>query len=1544
MTRFFIPIIVCLMVFTQAAAQVPANVVIENAMFRGETGRMACNDAGTITFGDYIGQSNDTDPDTIFMCLGDSLLIDHNGDFDISGDPNPATPAGVGYAFYECPPTIDGMTLDDIAADMCLVTTPPPPVGPFYIFSDNTTNGDATFFNDGNLQAFFNAGDPIQLFFAPITYDALIFPNVEYEGNPSGPCVSARIDQAFSVVYLNEIVASQQNNSVDGLGCTGSFIVEGGLPEFDNLEIYDISITLEGNPEIIGDINQVANHGDTITFFVPQPGTYNITIEDGKSCGTSFTMDMSGCQDVTLEFPLTNALPGDNICVPFTVSDFTNVASMQFTITFDPSILSFTGVQAFNPELPDLSNASFFNTGSGAVTFTWADLSFQGETLPDGETVFEICFDIIGGLGECSPLAITGDPTAIEIGDNSMPTPLSFGYNLVDGSICVSDNVVFLGLEQDSVSCPGFADGSFTITAAGGLPPYSYTWTQLTGGNMGSGTLVNSGDTETISDLPSGLYEVILEDADNPANQAIDTVEILAGPVLGVILNGISPTCFGDSTGSIQATVTFNGVAQPNPGNDFTFNWNVSNENVDELTDLPSGFYAVTVTDPAGCEATASATLSQPGPIEIAPNNTFITNATCSGSMDGEITVIATGGTSTSGNYTYDWGPILGASTGNQSTVTDLNPGIYCLTVTDDNGCTLEECFTVTPVKLLTINEDITDIRCNGADNGEIFITGTTSGAAASTPYTFTWDNFTTAPTNTATTSEIVDLPPGQYIVTMTDSDPVGCQVIDTFIVNEPEVLTVDLAEPVTNETCAVGNDGQIIVEVNGGTAPYTYTWSDGQMDSIATGLSAGFYTLNVLDINNCQTSITLEVSAPTPPTVTMLDDDNILCADDMDGSLMVTADEGGAPIASYEWSTGDSGQMISGLGAGVYYVTITDEAACFTVDSAFVLAPDPLVIDSINVQDPTCPGSTNGQVITFVSGGTGPYTFIYENTPMNDTIVGGSVYPNLPAGTYTGEVIDANGCGPVPIQAEVVDPPMIELSFSAIDSVSCAEGTCDGSATVAAEYSDGTTGSFTFRWESDEETFDATESTATALCAGIQMVTVTDENQCFAVGEIDVPSPPPFFPVNPSTESVSCNGLSDGVATIDVQGATPPYDYFWIETGENTQTITDLPANTYSVQITDANGCTFLQNNIVVSEPDELMLSIDQANVQNVTCGGEADGALGVTYNFNDDINPVSSTPYTWSDNANITNPTAIDFLDNLEAGNYAITITDINGCRDSVTFEITEPDPLFAIINEPDPIPCFNGTTSISVDTIIGGTATDYLTDYSYYVDISDFTNPPNVPFNNVFAGTHVVTVLDAVGCTFTDTLFIEQPPQIEVVFDPDNIVVELGDSTTQLMPMINISNIDSFIYEPPIYLSSDTVRNPFVFPFDDVNYTLTVIDENGCVGEGQVSVEVDRNRNVYIPNAFSPNGDGFNDEFRIFACQGVREITTVKVYDRWGELVYEGDDFFPNCDSGGTKLWDGRFNGDLMNPGVFVYLIEVEFVDDVVLLYRGDVTLLR
>jgi len=185
--------------------------------------------------------------------------------------------------------------------------------------------------------------------------------------------------------------------------------------------------------------------------------------------------------------------------------------------------------------------------------------------------------------------------------------------------------------------------------------------------------------------------------------------------------------------------------------------------------------------------------------------------------------------------------------------------------------------------------------------------------------------------------------------------------------------------------------------------------------------------------------------------------------------------------------------------------------------------------------------------------------------------------------------------------------------------------------------------------------------------------------------------------------------------------------------------------------------------------------------------------------------------------------------------------------------------------------------------------------------------------------------------------------------VSFAEPILEIELGDSTTRLEPIITPigTQVDSFIWTPTQYLSDPTVEQPIVFPLESLEYTLEIVDENGCDASGSVFVELDANRNVYIPSAFSPNGDGVNDEFRIYPCVGVTEISSVRIFDRWGNQVFEAPEADVSsglfCD-GGLPLWDGRFRGEDMNMGVYVYVVEVTFLDGVTLFYRGDLNLVR
>ncbi|MEZ4988260.1 MAG: hypothetical protein R2795_25070 [Saprospiraceae bacterium] len=587
--------------------------------------------------------------------MGDQLPINHDeSSVDLSGDPNITTPAGIGYVFYNCPPSTAGTSTTDISMDPCVFNAGSPAYG-FYVYTGATLSGDVMFFNDGSLINTFNAGDPVIYYFAPITFDALVGGALaEYEGTPAGDCVNVSTDQAFAVAYLNAITISD----ISSVGCQGTFRVRGGLSELDNSSYTTINIYNENDASIVGTISSgAADHDDIVTFNVPEPGTYIIEVEDGKSCGGMATITLDGsCDVVSLYLPLRNALPNSNICVPVIVEDFADVLSMQFSINWDPAVLSITGVQGFNPLMPDLGSGNFgwqnfpvVNTiPPGVLTFSWSDLSFTGLTLPDGATVFEICFDVLGEIGDFSPLDITNSPVPVEIVDVD-GNPLTL--NTRPGTVQVSNNPFFVFITQDSLTCPSFDNGRFTVLVDQGTAPYQFVWNTvpLSGPNEGPVVIGADGGSSTVSNLAAGRYQVTITDSSIPQLMVTDTIEVLAGPVLGITIRDTIPTCFGESDGSLRFIPTSDGLPIENPGPEYSFTWGVPNGvtnpgNVNYISGIPSGSYGITVTDGSGCQEIALIPLGQPPALRVLSSNVIRTDASCTGGEDGSITITATGG------------------------------------------------------------------------------------------------------------------------------------------------------------------------------------------------------------------------------------------------------------------------------------------------------------------------------------------------------------------------------------------------------------------------------------------------------------------------------------------------------------------------------------------------------------------------------------------------------------------------------------------------------------------------------------------------------------------------------------------------------------------------------------------------------------------------------------------------------------------------------------------------------------------------------------
>ncbi|AEE52186.1 hypothetical protein Halhy_4342 [Haliscomenobacter hydrossis DSM 1100] len=1526
---------------------------------RGKSGqlRRACNnEAGTVSIGPIQGQSNTSGGGTIYLCFGDSIRITHNGDFVID-DPNPITNSGIVYLVTTCAPSTEftGPDTSDILKQPCLfpdasvtIGNTVIPKGLFWTVSGQR-NGNITYRNDGRFIQAFGKGAPVALYFAPITIDN--FAGDRYEANG---CVNLNADAAYRIAFLKPIDTARVRTRVNNAGCTGSFIVGGGVPEFDPNERFTITIVKEDNPNVLGVAkaastnNNTAGHLDSVSFFVPEPGRYIVTITDGRNCNKSFAVDMGGCQAVGFQLPFLNAKTGDEICVNLTTSNFNRVGVFEMNVRWDTKVLELLRTQNYNPLLGGFGSSNLGETSDKlGLAISWSDPSLQGVNLPDSATIFTLCFRVIGALGSSSPLSFEGSRNPAETVGNTEPA--SLGYIFRDGQVNVSDDVLFTSIRQEGLLCSGETNGVIEVIADKGTAPYSVQLQKIapTTQNFQSELIAIPGGKFRWEDLSVGKYVVRIQDNSLPnRNTKVDTIEFIAPEDYIIRIEGAKDLSCNDSQdGSLVAVVIIDAIPVVNPDSFYTFQWNIPGENSSKVDSLRSGNYSVTVTNAKGCVVVGTSALSAPSVIRPVPT---ITQNTCSGVSNGAIQLNVTGGLPFSGGrYFFQW-PSR-SDTATNSNITNLSEGNYTVTITDSKQCVKTFTFPVEPFKKLVIDTSISNVTCFGLSNGEIIATGNTINAQNQLPFTFTWTGTSTTPVNTPTNSTLQNVPVGTYIVTMQDQDPAGCRVTDTVIVTQPAALSVALNR-LQNETCNPGQDGFASIRVSGGIKPYAYEWRldttllTTQTDSLASALRSGMYIVTVLDSNLCDTNFTVNVGAPTPPQITQLNDFTLRCFGDQNGRLSVSATPApNTTITSFTWDNQATGANITNLPAGRYIVTVTGSDFCSSVDTAQVISPGPIQVDSIISVAPRCPGDANGSLTINVIGGTAPYKFLWKDQG-NDTS-SFQLRPALAAGNYEVTIFDANSCPPTVSQAVLQDPPRILINFTDSTGVACFEGSTDGRATAVASFSNGNTGLFEFTWQRSQEIFaGVATSTATMLPAGMNVVVVVDSNSCAAADSVLITSPP-AIQILAVIDAVTCFGLDNGKVKLTPGGGTPPFTINWTGTGSTQDSLSNLQAGIYQVVVTDSRNCMKNQD-IEILEPVELRVEVDQNFSRPASCSNTLDGRFGVLVNTDEGINPLGENPFTWS--GNVSRP-ASPFAENLPPGTYSVTVTDTKNCTDSVSYTVVSPPPVVGLVNPVAEPRCFGDATTVTVDTAYGGNGS-LLADYTFTVDNNGISFPLNQAAN-IFAGQHVIAIEDQLGCQFIDTIVVNQPDQLSVDFNPNQVVVELGDSL-QVTPIVTSTKpITDYLWLPARGLSDDKIESPFVLTgtrterdlLDDTEFILTVTDSSGCKAEGKLFVELDRNRNFFIPNAFSPNGDGRNDEFRAYGCKGVKAINYARVFDRWGNLIMEANGIIPDC-LGGTILWDGLLASKVANQGVYVYLIEVEFLDDVKLLYRGDVGLIR
>ena len=595
--------------------------------------------------------------------------------------------------------------------------------------------------------------------------------------------------------------------------------------------------------------------------------------------------------------------------------------------------------------------------------------------------------------------------------------------------------------------------------------------------------------------------------------------------------------------------------------------------------------------------------------------------------------------------------------------VTITDNGTYNLTITDDNFCKKYESFTINTPAQLSSQIFSTNVSCRGLSDGTVNLTP----VGGTAPYSFLWNN-------TQTTEDLSGLAIGTYSVEIEDAN--NCQSVDTAIVTQP-LANLNIATSQTNLVCNSVPTGTIQLTVTGGTQPYSYSWDNGYTSSDLSNLFAGTYEVTVTDVNNCQAiaSVTLtEANAIVANPVI----NNSTCGNS-DASVNVSVLGGtGAGTYSYLWSNGASSNVLLNIKAGAYTLTITDASSCSEIVNVNVNDINAPTISSQTKSDLTCNGSADGSASVSISGGTSPYSYLWSNGTSTNSISGVS------GGTYTLKVVDNAGCV-LTNTVEIVEPDAL-TSVIIKKNVSCNAGS-DGAINLIVE---GGVEPYTFLWNNL-----TTNQNLSNILAGSYSVTIIDANSCQQINTNIAITQPNALTISTFTITpVQCFSEENGIIDLTISGGTPisgSYGYQW-SNGEQTQDINGLIAGNYDVTVSDANSCETYKS-FTVSEPNLLTLNISGVDV--LCKGGNTGEASVVAVGGN-----AGAKTYSW--NYGQTSST----ISSLTAGNYVVTVSDTEGCFETSSIDILEPeDALTASISKTD-IKCFGQTNGTANLEVRGGT----------------------------------------------------------------------------------------------------------------------------------------------------------------------------------------------------------------------------------------------
>jgi gliding motility-associated-like protein len=1182
--------------------------------------------------------------------------------------------------------------------------------------------------------------------------------------------------------------------------------------------------------------------------------------------------------------------------------------------------LTSTGAGGSCPNVTDTIQISFPNP---------IDIQLTDTTLLCSDDIVSLVPAVSGGVTPYNYLWSNGMSTpSILVSQGTFCLTITDALGCIESSCAnvTAPNQLTVVMNSNPTTTNGGTDGDATATPFGGTPPYSYSWAP------GGGT------TSAITGLEYGIYIVTVTDDNGCSVEG--SVVVNEPRCLGFSASTTvdSVSCYNDNTATASAIVI--GGTMP-----YSYQWDDPLEQTNStITNLEGGLYSVTVTDDNGCFAIAVANVYEPNQLV---NSVTSTNATSVGGNDGSATANPFGGTPP---YTYFW------STGdNTQTVNGLFYGTFYLTVTDANGCAVTDSVFINepPCNSFMLYASGTNLTCNNSNDGtaSVFVAGGTE------PYSILWSN-------SATTSSVSNLIPGNYTVEVTDAN--NCYSFQTITITQPD--SISTATLVNDISCNGAGDGTVDLVVVGGSYPYTYTWSNGAVSEDLVWLNQGTYSVIISDANGCMGYDTVTIAEPqiitTSNTYT-----NVTCYSDSNATIDLTVNGGVFPY-SYTWSTGDTVQDLNNIPAGLYWVNVHDANNCALSSAINILIEEPEVValDSFYIHCPV-PGDTLAMVDFYPTGGTSPYqistdngnTFLPYNTYSTSLVINN---------TYHIMINDSNNCTSSYMDTIEINPAVV------VDSVVFEQCYIENQtlSEVNVFPSGGTSGSYQVSFDNGGSFQVAGDYSNSLLINNTYYIVVMDSAGCLSVtNSIVIPdrlTASALITSNFNGQDIACFGDTNGTAQANQTGGEGPYNYAW-SNGQVGMNAINLGVGNYVVTVTDNNGC-FDTANVSLSQPNPLSNKVvitTSYNGYDVSCNGNSDGSANV--------NTIGGTqPYSFLWNNGQTDLTAI----NLGAGFYTVQITDANGCIDSNSVTLNEPSSIqwsvfighvqcnsftdgeidLSVIGGVPPF-MFNwstGATTEDIKTVGAGSYTVNVTDLNGCVvkDIFEITeefplvltttqqnvscyglNDGSIDLNvsggvlpyeyswntgdltedidNLSAGTYYVLVTDSNDCFINDPIIITQPNPLQATIE--SAFYQNGHNVT-LFQMTD-GGIDLTVTGGTLNYTFDWSNGATTEDLMNVGagtYSVVITDKNGCTYS--TWIELTEPFALEMPTVITVNGDGKNDQFLINGLESFPENTLV-IFNRWGDQVYEMTNY--------DNQWDGiGSNGNALPPGNYYVILNI------------------